>query len=473
MNRRAFLSSLPLAASGLRAAVAPSPNIVLILADDLGWSDLGCYGSDLHHTPNLDAMARGGIRFTEAYSAAPICSPTRASIMTGKHPARLGMTIWREGALRPPDRNLPLLPPRSEPDLAPSDITLAEALKAKGYLTAHIGKWHLGDADHSPQANGFDIGIGGTHWGAPQTYFYPYRGRQRFGGEFRYVPGLDFGRRGEYLTDRLTDEALKVMDYAGSQPFFLYLAHHAPHTPIEGKPETVKRYQARIKAGMKHRNAAYAAMVESLDDSVGRVAAYLKSKNLERNTLVLFMSDNGGYINPFDGQPVTNNAPLRSGKGSLYEGGLRVPMIAGGAGVGRHGVADATPVVSQDIYRTILDVAGLGGSDGYRAAVDAVSLASLIGGESRTLAREQLCFHYPHYYATTTPASSIRRGQWKLIEYFEGPRLELYDLANDPGETRDLAPAKPDLARGLAERLRAWREEVGARLPSKNPDYRA
>ncbi|HPT25944.1 MAG TPA: sulfatase [Bryobacteraceae bacterium] len=472
MNRRSFLTSLPWAATALRAAASPPPNIVLILADDLGWSDLGCYGSDLHQTPNLDAMARRGIRFTEAYAAAPICSPTRASIMTGKHPARLGMTIWREGSLRPPDRKLPLLPPPSEPDLAQSDITLAEALKPKGYLTTQVGKWHLGDADHSAQANGFDIGIGGTHWGAPQTYFYPYRGNKRF-GEFRYVPGLDFGRPGEYLTDRLTDEALRVIDYAGSQPFFLYLAHHAPHTPIEGKSEIVRRYQERIKAGMKHRNAAYAAMVESLDDSVGRVAAHLKQRKLDQNTLLVFMSDNGGYINPFDGEPVTNNAPLRSGKGSLYEGGVRVPMIFSGAGVGRQGAVEPTQVMSTDIYRTILDAAGLGGSDGYLAAADSVSLAPLIGGQTRTLGRSQLCFHYPHYYATTTPASAIRVGGWKLIEYFEGPKLELYDLASDPSESRDLASVRPDIARDLAARLKAWREEVGARLPVKNPDYRA
>jgi arylsulfatase A-like enzyme len=472
MNRRAFLSSLPLAASAVRAAAAPPPNIVLILADDLGWSDLGCYGSDLHQTPHLDALARGGIRFTEAYSASPVCSPTRASILTGKCPARLGMTIWREGSLRPPDRKLPLLPPRSEPDLAPADITLAEALKGRGYLTALVGKWHLGDAAHAPQVNGFDINIGGTHWGAPQTFFYPYRGTQRFGGEFRYVPGLDYGRQGEYLTDRLTSEALRVIDYAGSKPFFLYLAHHAPHTPIEGKPEIVNRYQARIKAGMKHRNAAYAAMVESLDDSVGRVAAHLKKNKLDQNTLLVFMSDNGGYINAFEGQAVTDNSPLRSGKGSLYEGGIRVPLIFSGAGVARPGTVEPVPVVSTDLYRTLLDAGGQGGSEGYRAAVDSVSLAPLLAGRRAPAPRGPMCFHYPHYYPTTTPASAIRVGNWKLIEYFEGQRLELYDLASDPGETRDLAAGRPEMARDLAHRLKAWREEVGARLPVVNPDFR-
>ncbi len=472
MTRRSFLSSLPVAASALRAAAAPPPNIVLILADDLGWTDLGCYGSDLHLTPNLDALARGGMRFTEAYAASPVCSPTRASILTGKYPARLGMTIWREGALAPPDRKRALLPPPSIPDLPPSEITLAEALKQRGYLTAVVGKWHLGDAGHAPQSNGFDINIGGTHWGAPQTFFYPYSGSKRFGGEFRYVPGLEFGREGEYLTDRLTTEGLRVIDHAAGRPFFLYLAHHAPHTPIEGKPEIVRRYQARIKAGMRHRNAAYAAMIESLDESVGRVAAHLKQRKLDGNTLLVFMSDNGGYINPFDGQPVTGNSPLRSGKGSLYEGGIRVPLIISGAGVAKPGTVESMPVLSTDLYRTLLDVAGHGGSEGYRAAVDSVSLAPLLAGGSRPAPRGQMCFHYPHYYATTTPVSAIRMGHWKLIEYFEGPRVELYDLANDPSEIRDLARARPEMARDLAQTLKAWREQVGARLPEPNPDFR-
>ncbi len=413
-------------------------------------------------------MARGGMRFTEAYSASPVCSPTRASIMTGKHPARLGMTIWREGSLRPPDRKLRLLPPRSEPDLALSDITLPEAFREKGYLTAQVGKWHLGDAT-TRRKQCFDIGIGALIGARHNLLLSLFRIQT-----FRRVPpcagpGLRPRRR---ISDRLTSEALRVIDYAGSRPFFLYLAHHAPHTPIEGKPEVVRRYQARIKAGMRHRNAAYAAMVESLDDSVGRVNAHLKQKKLDGNTLVLFMSDNGGYINPFDGQPVTNNSPLRSGKGSLYEGGLRVPLIASGAGVSGKGTVVSAPVVSTDVYRTCLDAAGLGGSEGYRAAVDSMSLAPLLAGRSAELPRGQMCFHYPHYYATTTPASAIRMGHWKLIEYFEGPRLELYDLASDPGETRDLAAVRPEMARDLAQTLKAWREEVGARLPAANPDFR-
>ena len=471
MNRRDFLCSLPAAAS-LSAAPAPPPNIVLILADDLGWSDLGCYGSDLHLTPNIDALARSGMRFNQAYSASPVCSPTRASILTGKNPARLGMTIWREGSLRPPDPKLPLLTAPSIHDLPPTEITLAEALKDKGYLTALIGKWHLGDADHSPQANGFDINIGGTHWGAPQTFFYPYSGSKRFGGEFRHVPGLHFGHEGEYLTDRLTSEALRVIDHAAARPFFLYLAHHAPHTPIEGKPDVVRRYQERIKQGMRHRNAAYAAMVESLDDSVGRVRAHLKSKNLDRNTLIIFTSDNGGYINAFDGQPVTDNHPLRSGKGSLYEGGIRVPLIFNGPGVARPGSSSNVPVVSTDLYRTILDAAGLSASSGYRAAIDSSTLQPLLRQPSATLVRNELFFHYPHYYSTTSPVSALRQGDWKLIEYYEGPRTELFNLASDPDESDNIAALHPDITSKLRASLQTWRTDTGARLPAGNPNYK-
>ncbi len=472
MTRRSLLVSLPASVSTLRAATAQPPNIVLILADDLGWADLGCYGSDLHLTPNIDALARNGMRFSQAYSASPVCSPTRASILTGKHPARLGMTIWREGSLAPPDRKRALIPPPSVPDLPPSEITLAEALKQRGYLTAMVGKWHLGDADHAPQSNGFDINIGGTHWGAPQTFFYPYSGSKRFGGEFRYVPGLEFGREGEYLTDRLTSEALRVIDHAAGRSFFLYLSHHAPHTPVEGKPEIVRRYQARIKAGMHHHNAAYAAMVESLDDSVGRVVAGLKERKLDRNTLVVFFSDNGGYINAFDGRQVTDNYPLRSGKGSLYEGGIRVPLIVSGPGVAHAGTVSSAPVISTDLYRTVLEAAGLESSEAFRRGTDSESVMPLLSQRLKPVSRDALYFHYPHYYPTTTPVSAIRKGKWKLIEYFEGPRLELYDLASDPSESTDLASKMPDVVRDLHARLNAWRNETGARLPSPNPDFK-
>ncbi len=452
MTRRTLLSTLaaPMLAQPKR------PNIVLILADDLGWSDLAVYGSDLHETPHTTRLARESVRFTNAYAAAPVCSPTRASIMTGKHPARLGMTIWHEGALNPP-KNRKLIPPEAVANLPLEEKTVAEYLSQDaGYLTAAVGKWHLGAGGFYPEAQGFDINIGGTHWGAPQTFHWPYRGNKHYGGETRYVPGLPYGKPGEYLTDRLTDEALNVIAHAGSQPYFLYLAHHAPHTPIEGKAAMVARYEAKIRSGMRHRNAAYAAMVESFDESVGRVM-----DRLDENTLLMVTSDNGGFINPYEGQAVTDNAPLRSGKGSLYEGGLRVPMLVRWPGARVSGVCQQ-PVLSTDLFSTILEAAGI------RSAVppDGQSIAALARDPGGKLGREDLFFHYPHYYPTTTPVSAIRSGDWKLLEYFEDGHVELYHLREDPGERKDLASAMPERAKELRAKLKEWRREVGARLPA-------
>lgn len=234
------------------AMAARPPNVVFILADDLGWSDLGCYGADLHETPHLDQLAREGVRFTQAY-AMSVCSPTRAAILTGRHAARLHLTVWREAAVNPA-RAQKLLPPLAVADLPHEELTLAEALQAAGYLTFHVGKWHLGDGDHSPETQGFDVNRGGTHWGAPATYFYPFRGECGQEREFRYVSGLGLGKPGDYLTDRLTDEALKLIDQAGNRAFFLNLWYHNPHTPIEGKTNLVEKYRARLKPGLKHQN---------------------------------------------------------------------------------------------------------------------------------------------------------------------------------------------------------------------------
>ncbi|HEX3871233.1 MAG TPA: sulfatase, partial [Pirellulales bacterium] len=318
----------PMIARADASSAAAKPNIVIILADDLGWSDLGCYGADLHETPNLDRLASQSVRFTDAYAASSVCTPTRAALMTGKHPARLGMTTWAESAKVPPPPKR-LIPPPAGHNLSHDEISLASHLRQAGYFTALVGKWHLGDAEYYPETHGFDVNIGGTLWGAPQTFFYPYRGKGRFGSEYRYVPHLEFGKEGEYLTDRLTDEALGVIDRAGDQPFFLYLAHHAVHTPIEAKPDDVKHFESKLSGGMHHANPTYAAMTKSLDESVGRVMKRLEERGLADNTLVIFSSDNGGYNGKDNarGIAVTNNAPLRSGKGSLYEGGIRVPML--------------------------------------------------------------------------------------------------------------------------------------------------
>ncbi|MCP5520450.1 MAG: sulfatase [Verrucomicrobiales bacterium] len=478
MNHGSFRRSprtllIGLFATGLfvLAAQAAAPNIVLILADDLGWSDLGCYGADLHETPHIDQLAREGVRFTQAY-AMSVCSPSRASLLTGKHAARVHITIWSEGSREgPTDR--PLFQADSLHDLPHTETTLASRLHDAGYLTALVGKWHLGDADHFPETHGFDVNIGGTHWGAPQTYWWPYRGRGRFGNEFRYVPHLEFGHPGEYLTDRLTNEALRIIDQAGDQPFFLYLAHHAPHTPIEAKAADVDHFEAKLKPGLHHRNAVYAAMVRSLDESVGRVMERLDERGLSRNTIVIFASDNGGYIGTDrkSGQsvPVTDNAPLRSGKGSLYEGGIRVPLIVRWPDVTPREAVCREPVVLMDLFHTLGRLTQT--SPSPTLPRDGLDLLSLLRKPSGTLDRDALFFHYPHYYPTTTPVGAVRARDWKLLEYFEDNRIELYNLATDPGEQTDLAGQEPDKVEELRQRLHDWRTSVQAAMPKPNPGF--
>ena len=465
-----MLLSLGCACVASAAGATSQPNMVFILADDLGWSDLGCYGADLHETPNLNRLAREGLRFTDAY-AMSVCTPTRATIMTGKHAARLGMTIWSEAAAEPP-RPQRMIPPPAEHNLALDQVTIATRLRQAGYMTALVGKWHLGDPLHYPETHGFDINIGGTLWGAPETFFYPYRGQGLYGKEFRYVPHLEFGSKGEYLTDRLTDEALAVIDRAGDRPFFLYLAHHAPHTPIEAKEADVSYFQGKLKPDFKHRNATYAAMIKSLDESVGRVLAHLAKRGLAEKTLVVFTSDNGGYVGKERGrtEPVTNNAPLRSGKGSLFEGGIRVPLIVRWPGVTSAGTECATPVVSMDLNYTLAAAAELPPIDVKVA--DGIDLAPVLKDPASPLAREALYFHYPHYYHTTAPVSAMRAGRWKLIEFLEDGHAELYDLEQDLGEQHDRAAEQPQKTAELRKQLANWRESVGARMPRPNPDYK-
>jgi arylsulfatase A-like enzyme len=446
-------------------------NVVLLLVDDMGWTGAGCYGSDLHETPHIDRLATEGVRFTQAYAAAAICSPTRASIMTGKSPARLGMTIWHEYA-KNRVRNRPLLPPDAVGNLPLSEVTLAEVLQSAGYRTGHIGKWHLGDAAHYPQNHGFDLNVGGTFWGCPSTFFYPFRGPFGQDREMRYVPDLPWSKPGDYLTDRLTDAAVDFIDRAGDGPFFLNMCYYTVHTPIEGKPELTAYYEKKIKAGGDHVNAHYAAMHHSLDESVGRILSRLHERGLADRTLVIFTSDNGGYTREHRGQQVTVNTPLRSGKGSLYEGGIRVPLIVRWPGVAPAGRTCDEPVVTTDFYPTLLEAVGQTGDAIHNDALESKSIVPVLKDPTATLGRDALYFHYPHYYPTTTPVSAVRAGDWKLLEYLEDDRIELYNLKDDLSESKNLAAARPDKARQLRRQLHAWRERVGARMPTPNPDYK-
>jgi arylsulfatase A-like enzyme len=467
--------------SGCGAATAPEvkkPNILFIVTDDLGWSDLKCYGADLHETPNIDRFAKKGVMFLNSYAAAPVCSPTRASLMTGKYPARLNYTIWSEAASVSERKNQEVykfLPPQTLENLPLEEVTIAEKLKGIGYQTAHIGKWHLGDLMHFPETQGFDVSVAASQRGAPPTYFYPYKG-EAF-GEFRFVGNLGTNtegryfadRKGEYLTDRLTDEAIKVMTDAGSNPFFLNLWYYNVHTPLEAKEADVAYFKNKLSAGYHHRNETYAAMVKSVDDNVGRLLHKLDELGIADRTVVVFISDNGGYINEYKNKAVTSNYPLRSGKGSLYEGGIRIPTLICLPNNPLNGQKIETPVSTVDFYSTLLDLTGTVGD----TAVDGKSLLPLLtGGNDTTLTNRSLYWHYPHYYPTTTPVSAMRQGRWKLLEYLEDGHLELYDLEKDPREERNLAVAEQQKAGELLEKLHSWKESVHAKGIVPNPGYR-
>jgi len=457
----------------IRAQKSDPPNIVLIVIDDLGARDLGSHGSDLHETPNLDTMATNGIEFTRAYSASPVCSPTRASIQTGKNPARLHMTTWHESSMEGPKKNKPMIPSVSEPNLSPEETTLAEIFKAAGYHTYHVGKWHLGGPKAYPQAHGFDINIGGTSWGAPQSFFYPFSNgyREYFNG-WRYVPDLEPGQQGDYLTDRLTDRAIEIMEGQKDEPFFLNLCYHTVHTPIEGKPQIVEKYRRKIakEKPANHINPHMAAMMESMDDNVGRVLSKIDELGLRERTIVVLTSDNGGFIGRCKLNPdlqVTSNAPLRSGKGSLYEGGIRIPLFMQIPGIKEKKIE--TPVTTTDIFPTLLDLADLGYPKG-----DGMTLRPLFKDKSFYDNNPRpLIFHFPHYYGSTTPVSAIIHNNIKLIQHYtpQGLEYELFDLLQDPSETRNLAIERNIDVKSLSAELNSSLWEMGANFPSKNPDF--
>lgn len=435
-------------------------NVVLILADDLGWTDLACFGSDLHETPHLDRLAREGMKFTQNYSACTVCSPTRAALMTGKYPARLHITDWIPGLM--PD-NPKLLVPDWSKQLPLSETTIAKVFQSAGWRTASIGKWHLGNEEFYPEKHGFDVNIAGLNAGSPPTYFSPWR-----------IKTITDGRAGDYLTDRLGEEAAGLMEKWRDQPFFLYLPHFAVHTPIQGRADLVAKYQAKLKPGLRHNNPAYAAMVESLDAAVGRVLTKLDELKLAERTLVAFTADNGGLIT----RGVTTNAPLRLGKASAYEGGVRVPAIVRWPSVTKPGSVSDTPVITMDWSVTLLEAAALKPPAATSATGvsgrDGVSLVPLLRGAGAPPTRD-LFWHYPHHQhyqlGGAMPYGAIRRGDFKLVEHFNDMRVELYNLREDISETRDLAAAQPQRVAELRDRLHAWRKEVGAQMPSPNPNH--
>ena len=480
MDRRDFLKGVGVGAAMFvvpgcasargRRVGKKRPNFVFFLIDDLGWTDVGCFGSSFYETPNIDKLAAQGMKFTDAYAACPVCSPTRGSILAGKYPARLGITQWIGGSDQPT---------KYKHFLDLEEVTVAEALKDAGYATAFVGKWHLGNKPYYPDKQGFDVNIGGDSSGAPPSYFYPYKRGNR--ALLEMPPG---GAEGEYLTDRLTDESLKWLDANRSKPFLLYLSHYAVHTPIQSKQELTEKYKAkaerlpktegpkftpvygRYKTRMVQDHPAFSGMVQSVDESVGRVTAKLEELGVADNTIVIFMSDNGG-LSTVPREAPTSNLPLRAGKGWLYEGGIREPMIIKWPGVVKAGGVCSEPVTSTDFYPTMLDMAGMRLK--HKQHVDGVSLVPLLRGQGR-LERKAIYWHYPHYHGSgNRPSGAVRAGDYKLIEWYENGAVELYNLREDISEEKDLAKKMPEKAAELKAMLAKWRKQVNARMPASEP----
>ncbi len=481
INRRNFLRLAGCAAPFLSMTASIHgreskrlPNFVFILVDDLGWTDLGCYGSSFYETPNLDRMAASAMRFTDAYTSCPVCSPTRASIMTGKYPARLNITDWIPGK-SPKDRKL--LGPQDLHHLPLEEVTIAEALKKKGYATFFAGKWHLGDEGYFPEDQGFDINKGGHHRGSPPGgYYTPYKN-----------PKLEDGPEGEYLTDRLTNESLQFLEANKNNPFLLYLSFYTVHTPIQPCKRHVDEFIEKAEAlppmdgpkeipehdgltKMRQDNPEYASMVHAMDENVGRVLKKLDDLNLSDNTVVIFTSDNGGLSTLRNRGYPTSNLPLRAGKGWCYEGGIRVPLIIRAPGVTHAGSTSGEPVISTDFYPTMLELAGIAPMPNQHC--DGLSLVPLLQGK-RELPREALYWHYPHYHGSTwTPGATLRAGDWKLIEFYDKEKVELYNLKEDIHERNELSKSMPQRTKELTDQLHKWQKKIGAKMPKPNPDYK-
>ena len=440
-------------------------NVVFFLIDDLGWKDIGASGSNYYKTPHIDQLAKEGMRFTNGYAACNVCSPTRAAIMAGKYPARLLLTQWLPSGRWDAKKNK-LQEARYLSNLPLEEFTVAEALREGGYKTAFMGKWHLGPLPYYyPEHQGFDINVAGRDYGAPGSYWYPFEGSWR-------IPTTDLkvfkespieGKEGDYLTDRLMEEGDKFIRENSEKPFFLMMSLYAVHSPLQGKPEKVARYE-KVPKEQRQGDPRYAAMVETVDDGVGRLMTALREMEIEESTLVIFTSDNGGM------SKATDNSPLRANKGSNYEGGMRVPVIVKWPGVTEPGSISDEPVISTDFYPTILGATGL--PKRPLQHVDGVDLSSVLKGRSR-IDRPSLFWHYPHYnqHPENFPATVIRKGHWKLIEILDTGELELYNLALDVGEQNNLADAHSGLTQSLLAEMRAWREEVNADPMRPNPLY--
>lgn len=476
MNRRRFLACAGAAMAGVGLSArgaAARPNVVLILIDDMGWKDCGFNGSTFYETPRLDALARESLNFTCAYAASPVCSPTRAALMTGKYPARVGITDWIPGEGR--SEKLRAVPNNMQMEL--EEVTLAEAFKEAGYATCHVGKWHLGGEPFYPDHQGFDVNIGGTHAGSPRGgYFHPFT-----------IPTLPPTKPGDHLPEVLTDHAMAWLEQQKNNPFFMYLSFYSVHSPVQGRKDLVAKYKKKLDSmppqsgpafedeGDDSRNKTrqdhpvFAAMVEAMDEHVGRVLGKLKELGVDDNTVVVFTSDNGGQSvllnkrNP----PWGSNRPLRAGKGWHYEGGIRVPLCVRFPGMKNRGKGCGHPVITMDLYPTLLELAGLPPKPSQH--VDGLSLGPLLRDRKASLGRDTLYFHYPHYHGSGhRPSGAIRKGNWKLIEFFEDMRCELYDLNKDPEEAKDLAADKPEVTKELRDMLHAWRAGIGARMPEEH-----
>lgn len=500
-------------------------NVIFFLVDDLGWTDVGYQGSSFYETPNLDTYAKKGVRFSQAYAACHVCSPTRASILTGQYPARLGLTDWLPGRKNFTFQKLKTV--ETVQHLPYNVKTLPQVLKDNGYATAIFGKWHLGEDSASARRQGFDVQVPQWNKGWPNgSFFSPYN-----------MKGLEGGVNGEYLTDRLTDEAMKWVEKNKNKPFFLYLSHFAVHDPIQGRGDLVVKYEKKrnalpkqnytqfilegnpddpdpltrealtaalrdsshqgirifpdrtVKVKQRQDNPQFAAMVESMDESFGKVMSRLSEMGLDNNTIVIFFSDNGGMSAANFGNPArkiaqcdqdkvfsTSNVPLRAAKGFLYEGGIRTPMFIYWPNQAVSGTESEVPVISTDFYATILDMIGIEKKPGGNNGIDGKSIVPVLKGEkagTEKIKEKPLYWHFPHYsnHGAQSPGGAIRLGDYKLIEYYENNTVQLFNLRNDPSEQNDISRTEPQKVKQLRDMLHAWRKQVNAVMPTSNPQY--